>query len=225
MKKPRRIFRERRKSDYVRVTPPKGKHYDPNDVWFIAMHEAGHAVSAIVLGYNLKSVDLNERMLPNGQVSVGFTDSGKVQVDEVRGKGEAAALPHMIQCVTGPIAESMVNPGFMEYGGHRDDFENARRVAAVALCNAIENAGRMENSSEELKRVETRLDALCEAAVKDAFRLVEDYVVAIVRVTELLAARKYLSGDEVAAIVHELCPQGGSRRPAWPTVSLPMATR
>jgi hypothetical protein len=213
MKKPRRIFRERREPDYVRVAQCKGSRYDPNDVQFIAMHEAGHAVSAIVLGYKLKSVDIKNRRSPNGRLSGGFADSGKVNINDVRGKGEVAALPHIVQCLTGPLAESMVNPVFVDYGAHLDDFESARRVAAVALCDAIEKSDRMEITSNELKRMETEVNSLFSAATDDAGRLVNDHSEAIVRVAELLVERKHLSGDEVAAIVEEFRPRVTDPRP------------
>jgi hypothetical protein len=92
--------------------------YDPNDPRFVAVHEAGHAVSAIVLGLNLASVDIKRRRLPDGGISMGFTDTGKTGLEDIGGKGEEAALPHVIQSLTGALAESKVNERLMECNGH-----------------------------------------------------------------------------------------------------------
>ena len=61
MKKPKRMFKDRQPLATVRA-----ERYNPNDIRYIATHEAGHAVSAILLGINLKSVDIMTRRLPNG---------------------------------------------------------------------------------------------------------------------------------------------------------------
>src|SRR5690349_2619245 len=54
-----------------REQPPDDSEDD--DIRFIATHEAGHAVSASVLGMNLFKVDIKRRRMPDGSMSLGFT--------------------------------------------------------------------------------------------------------------------------------------------------------
>jgi hypothetical protein len=71
--------------------------YDPNDRRYIALHEAGHAVSAVVLGKKLKKVNIKSRVVPGG-VSVGFTDSGRLELMEVAGMGEEQGQRTLNSC-------------------------------------------------------------------------------------------------------------------------------
>src|SRR3954469_17251718 len=83
--------------------------HDPNDNRFIATHETGHAVSAVVLGLPLSAVDIKRRELPGGLTSLGFTGTRPVNTQDVLGRGEGVALPLMVQCLTGMAAEVRVN--------------------------------------------------------------------------------------------------------------------
>jgi hypothetical protein len=189
-----------------RVEPSRQQPYDPNDPRFVATHEAGHAVSAIVLGFGLKSVDIKRRRVPGipGGLSMGFTDSGRVDVEDVAGKGEEAALPHIIQSMTGNMAEARVNHRLAECNGHEADMRDASRVAVVAICEATERGdGRLEITPEEIERNAVRLQALWERATSAAARLIDAHWPAIERVAALLLQRESLAGDEVAAIVDE----------------------
>jgi hypothetical protein len=203
MKPRKQLFKGRRRQGVYRVEPTGPDRYDPDDPRYIAMHEAGHAVAAVVVGWELRSVDIKRCRLPDGTTSVGFTDTKSVNATEVMGKGEEAAMPHLIQCLAGPLAEMQVNDRFLEYDAHRDDRENARKIACFAVCNAIETERGLEIPTEEQERNKGRIDALISSATEAAARLVNGHVRAITRVAELLTERKKLSGKEVAAIVAE----------------------
>ena len=197
MRKPKRMFKGREPVATVRA-----KRYDPNDVSFIAFHEAGHAVSAIVLGMDLKSVDIKVRALPNGMTSVGFTDSGRVAVEDITGKGVDVVMPHLVHSMAGPFAEASINERASEFSGHHGDVEDAKRLAAFSLCEFVETEEGMQITIEELKKNETQLNSLIHSAVQSAIQLVEANWRAIVRVADLLVERKELTGAEVAAIVN-----------------------
>jgi ATP-dependent Zn protease len=178
--------------------------HDVNDPRFVAFHEAGHAVSAVILGFNLKSVDVKQRKLPGRGVSLGFTDSGRIHVDEVDGKCEAAAMRYLIQCMSGPSAESLVNKDAFRFGAHLDDLASVHRVAAAAICGTTTRPdGRREVTSEAGVLHKGRINALLSAADEAATRMIEEHVPAITRVAELLMERQSLTGDEVRAIVRD----------------------
>ena len=201
-KLPKPLFKHRPRPDASQASPTESDGL--NDIRFIAVHEAGHAVSAIVLGFNLTSVDIKRRRLPNGRTSMGFTDTGRVAVNAVMGNGEDVALPHIAQCLTGPYAESLLNPGVLYHGAASEDMNSARRVAAVALCKATKSRNGMTTiAPEEIERNQDRIHALIMKGNDVAIRVVKDHWIAITQVAELLIERKQLSGAEVAAIVAE----------------------
>jgi hypothetical protein len=63
--------------------------HDPDDIRYCAMHEAGHAVAAVLLGIRLNGVDLKRRPEADGAVSVGFTDA-PVPSRAIAGGGRAS---------------------------------------------------------------------------------------------------------------------------------------
>ena len=74
---------KRRLARSMGVTPPSQRggrressghgEYDPDDTRYVAMHEAGHSVAAVVLGIGMERVDIKRRRFPNGLTSVGYT--------------------------------------------------------------------------------------------------------------------------------------------------------
>jgi hypothetical protein len=183
--------------------PPRPAPYDPDDPKFIAMHEAGHAVAAIVLGFDLISVDIVGRQTPEVEI-LGVADSGRVHGSELAGKGEEVGLPYIIHSWAGPLAESKVNPhvGDGEYEAHRLDLESNYRFAALSICNPTKGAdGLREITREERERNFDRVQALCDRGLVAAAKLVQTYWPAIEEVAALLLKRKRLTGAEVAAIV------------------------
>ena len=180
--------------------PVRGDRYDPNDLRYIATHEAGHAVAAVVLGLDLAGVDIRRRRLPGGRVSIGFTDC-KLNTRDVMGKGEHAAMPRLVQLMAGPLAESAVNPA-ADYGsGPSSDLEGARQVAVIAICEAVLDGTRSQIDAAEQRRNEPRIIALLDSAEVAAADLVRNYDQAITRVASLLLEREVLSGEDVADVV------------------------
>jgi hypothetical protein len=186
------------------VKEPRVDNTELNDPRHIALHEAGHAVAAVVLGLSLRKVELKRRVIPQG-ISVGFTDS-PVEVMDVAGKGEEAAMPRMIQIMAGPVAEMRENEDVVATGAFQHDMDFLRRVAAVATLEATQRAdGRMEIPPDVLQRNKSRLDQTCASALHRADELVAHHWQAILAVRDALLGKGELSGHEVAAIVRD-CP-------------------
>jgi hypothetical protein len=178
------------------------QNYDPNDLRFIATHEAGHAVSAIVLGIPLERVDIIPRQSENKPLSVGFTKIRPVDVRDIAGRGEKVAMPHLVRHFTGSFAELAVNPLALECGGDAPDREQAELIAKVAICESIvDESGILRVSAEEVGRTEERWSMLLFAARVLAKDLVDANRGKIAAVANALLERKELTGDEVASIV------------------------
>ena len=199
MKPPKRMFKGREPLASIRT-----RHNDPNNIRFIATHEAGHAVLAVVLDLPLESVDIKQRRLPDGRVSVGYTALGtSITLRDLRGMSEEDLIPMVIQIMAGNIAESVVHPECRNYGAHQMDLEDARQRVAIALCKPVDRGdGKLEITGEEMQRNMPRLRGVFDRAHDATTQLVKDNWPAIERVAALLMERKQLSGAEVAAVVN-----------------------
>ena len=184
----------------IRREDARTEGYDSNDDRFIATHEAGHAVSAVVLGIGLESVDIRRRRL-TGDVSLEFTKTSPLHHTDITGNGEEGVIPHEVQWLTQPLAEAAVNPLAMCTDGDHHDVESARRIVAVELCRADDDDGDMTFIPEEVHRNAERLAKLVFAAYEDAGRLVREHREAIAGGSDLFLERKTLTGKEVARIV------------------------
>jgi ATP-dependent Zn protease len=216
MKPPKRLFKNRPRARGRRIEPVdsdpsvEAVDSDPdlltaNDPLYIATHEAGHAVAAVVLGLPLRAVDIRKRNLPDGRISVGFTD-GEVCTN---GQDEDEAMPHLIACYAGCCAEGVVNPRVLEGGSYTNDWKDARTIAVSAVCPVTDRGdGYVEISMEVQKQNAERINELLGAAAKASMELVELHLPAIKRVAKLLLERKQLTGDEVAKVVRENPPIG-----------------
>jgi hypothetical protein len=201
MKKPKRLFKNRPPVESVRTkTPP----IDVNRIEFIALHEAGHAVSGAHFGLGLEFVDIKRRTLPDGSLSLGYTKC-RVPIDAFAGKGRDAALPWMVQCLAGPVAESLANPNFdaLKSAGV-DDGQNAHRIAIIAICPSLPVVdGQMEIPPDVHNAHKEEIDALLNDAMDATTAFVGQFQNAIIDVADALVESRELSADQVIAIVRE----------------------
>jgi ATP-dependent Zn protease len=202
MREPRHIFKDRRKqaihkAEAATILPPR----DARERRSAALHEAGHAVAAVVFGLELKSVDIKRRRLPNGTLVCGSTNSEPVKPTEIAGKGEKVVKPFMIVALAGGFAQLTVDSSADVSAGAREDHEDAKGMAIAALCGTMDVDGETRVGDEELARKEDQINALIESAVAATNQFLSVYWNSVIAVTSLLMDREELSGEEVAAIV------------------------
>jgi ATP-dependent Zn protease len=175
---------------------------NPNHPHFVAVHEAAHAVAAVVLGVNLNSVDVRRRRLPDGRLSVGFTDTGPQDLSDTSESRESEGRCALIQAMVGGVAEAELNPKMWEHTGMEGDLADARRIAAMVFCEPVRRPdGRYEISSEQQARHQREINELIDSCNKSARNLVTSYWPEIVQVANELLERESLTGAEVEEIV------------------------
>jgi hypothetical protein len=181
--------------------PSPAPDHDPDAPHYIAVHEAGHAVAAIVLGLGLRGVHIRCRQI-EGRDSVGFTDC-PCNLDDLKLK-EEVALPWMVHALAGPVAEWGVNPRLFREGkaAYAGDVKEARLLAVVATCDMVDQGdGKRLATPEEQARKQGAIDALVDRAINQAHALVAEHWDAIRRVAALLLEREALTAAEVAAAI------------------------
>ena len=180
----------------------------PFNLMHAAFHEAGHAVAAVVLGENLRSVDVRQRQLPDGRLQLGLTDCEGVNAIDSLGMGHQAALTHVIRAFAGPVAEALVNPDFRE--GHSGDIASVRELVSLAFGRGVAKDDQVVLDRWDEVRRDDRVVDLLRSAQAEAVRLVEEHWPAISAVAARLLEEEQLSGDDVASIVN-----ADLRKPNW----------
>jgi hypothetical protein len=165
---------------------------DPSFLKIVAIHEAGHAVAAVVVELPLTVVRLRLLELPTGDMQFGHVES-LIRRDDIEGKGEDAAMPHLVQYYAGPIAQRKVDFANTYIDGCESDKETIRRITYLALWSP---------SGWERKVDESRQRALMDRAYRKALSIVETRWTAINEVAELLLKREELGSDDVVEIVN-----------------------
>jgi hypothetical protein len=165
--------------------------YNPDDLRLIAAHEAGHAVAALIFGFRLESVALQWRQLPGGIALVGSTFAHLPAPDEIAGRGAEAALPPMVQMLSGPAAEKQAAATFkfeMPCYTQRG-LQDATGAANVALCSLVESPEELEIPCDENDSLALKGSSLCNRAKAEATRFVSANRTAIKAVTAALIAK------------------------------------
>jgi ATP-dependent Zn protease len=187
-----------------------GQHIRENG-WNIALHEAGHAVAAVVLGLGLKFTDIKPRRSDeDGRIILGWTVLDEIEAREIARIGEEAAFPYLVELYAAGAAESLIGSGKRDFAASEIDFAEAHRFAITALCEFTEGAGgRLLVSSEAQGRKAGEIDALKQCSMAAADSLVNRYSAAITKVAEALCERNELSAHEVEEIASQHPPQAG----------------
>jgi hypothetical protein len=178
------------------------RRIEMNDIRHIAVHEAGHAVAAIVQGVALNSVDIEEKRTPDGMWSRGFTDSPIAFQDT----SEATVMPFIIQSLCGPLAEMRVDPNGKEKAvlttAFQGDYSVCNQLAAIVVHEDTSGEkGDLVIHSDDVRRNRDRAQEVVERAVPLASALVDANWNAIDAVATRLLEAKFLTGSEVSAIV------------------------
>jgi ATP-dependent Zn protease len=175
---------------------------NPDNPFFIAMHEAGHAASAAVYGFPFTGVDVILRRRDNGRISAGTTHVENLNPTDVVGKGEAT-LPRLIQCMAGPCAEELVNPHAFRQSAADHDRAHILQIARYAIAGRMENDQPQPILPEEMAANEPQIRALITKAEAEGRQFAKRYEKAIRKIAAALQALTSLSSDEVQAIVDE----------------------
>jgi hypothetical protein len=185
-----------------RATKAPRKSNNPQDLRFVAVHEAGSAVVAVVLGLDLEEVVL----WPHPKVAgwwVGCTDLSPQTDCDMEGCGEEAAMPQLIWCTSGTLAELWENPAVPDTLGCFRDFANFNIVFESATSGLTEtDEGTTGDTPADRERKDAAFHARMAAAREKALALLNEHRQAVLDVTDVLMRKKRLSGKEVAAIVH-----------------------
>jgi hypothetical protein len=172
--------------------------YNPHFVRIVAIHEAGHAVAAIVLGLGLKLVRVRPRVRSDGLIQWGLTET---PCSDAELENPDSALPHLIQGYSGLAAEMKINPRCTEWNGGFEDRSRAEQIAITATRDTADMGDHLVVTPEELKRKRPRAKALLDSAWVAAVCLVEDHWPAIRKVAAVLEKCQDLNEDEVAGIM------------------------
>lgn len=176
--------------------PPSQRVIGSDEDRKTAIHEAGHAVAYVLLGFEVKRVEIKERKLEYGY-SRGFTDCGTIKNESIIGKGRDAVMPLLVGLASGVVAESHVNPSAFE-GSGRSDLEMAQKFAMMAVCDY-----KIEGDNGVFSPDEDRISGLIHDAIKEANRLINENIEAVLSVSRQLLARGWLAGSDVIAIVND----------------------
>jgi hypothetical protein len=174
---------------------------DVRDSFWTSIHEAGHAVAAIVLGLPLKLVSIAEINDPDTDgISRERFDHGNICWADYFGNGTEAVLPWMIEALAGPAAESLGRAhGFRWSDGGSKDLETARAFAALSLYRGTIT----EDQVLTFDLTDPALRSAVDHAFHEARLLLEPRRATVSRVARVLRDRKELSGEHVAEIVRE----------------------
>ena len=141
--------------------------------------------------------------MPDGSLSLGYTDSGKLDPALIMGKGEEVAMPYMVRAMAGPLAEAGFDESSWDHDGKQGDLGWASNLAAMSLLEpfTIPRGGQFRLDPEACKRVEPQVRQMMANAADKAAEIVNAHKDAIAMVAHALLERTSLTGEEVAEIM------------------------
>ncbi len=169
---------------------------DPIQDRYSAIHEAGHAIAAILLGLDLLEVSIGERHLPGGMLIGGDFKWRGVTLPDLAGKGDMA-IPPITLYLAGPVAERKMNPNAINPAVLSDDFVRALEMASYAAGIVTDMGGGCYQVAA------TRHDqmAMYTKGRDAAGVLVDEHWPTIEALADLLQVRRSMTGGEVAEFI------------------------
>jgi hypothetical protein len=173
-----------------------GEEIDPIEDRYSAIHEAGHAVAAIVLDLGLLEVSVGKRRLPGGMLIGGDFKWAGVTLPDLAGKGDLA-IPPITLYLAGPVAEMKVNPKAFNPAAPSDDFLQALKMAEYASGEDFDLGG----GHHEVRATQRAQLVLYQKGRDAAGALVDEHWPTIEALADLLQSRRSMTGGEVTEFV------------------------
>jgi len=154
-----------------------------NEILASAIHEAGHAVAAFVLGRNVPDLSLHGGEEAEG--SCGYALWGDVPASQPGAEAIRAWLDdELLVCLAGPVAEELFSGAFDEDLGESD------------LLLALELAESAADAPEAVERTWDEAEARAEALLRESWDAVR-------LLAETLVREKYLDAGRIALLLKE----------------------
>jgi ATP-dependent Zn protease len=160
-----------------------------------AMHEAGHAVVACVLGFTVTRIDIIPREVPNagGELGRAGVEIDMPTVSSIAGKGESSVREVLAVLYAGIASERIVDPDSrIEENCDVSDGDRALEYAATAIFPLV-----LKNGHYVMEVNPDRLKSFLSQSEDFATDLVKKHQKAIVALATLLQVEKELNGDEI----------------------------
>jgi ATP-dependent Zn protease len=185
-----------------RQAEARREQYDPNDIRWVAAHEAGHAAAARVFGIPLEFVDIRRRRLPGGQYALGWARALHPEATAIARLGADGIFPYLVQMMAGPAAEALADPRYALKAGADDlDQRGMFQAATIALCGVVEAPDGYEVPLDVIEAHAEEILALCRQAEAAAAGFVAENRRVIEAIANALLQKTSLTGDEVDALV------------------------
>lgn len=169
-----------------------------------AHHEAGHAVAAVVHGFEVLSLDILPISVPGVGQTYGSANLDLPASMAILGKGENAVMPILIVLFAGYFAEQRINANAeLDTGPHQSDGNRLVEYAQRAICSPFVKDGTCFILPEELKKNEHLITACLEKAHGITQEFVSIHALAIDAVAEALADAKILRPADVKRIIRD----------------------
>jgi len=167
-----------------------------------SLHEAGHAVAAIVCGYRVNSIDIIPQVVPGtgGQMGKAGAELQLPTLETITGRGEEAVCGILVTLLSGYLAERGVNASAqLEQNHENSDGGRAMKFLAFAIAPPF----------TQNEQVVTRVDQdqfrdIWKRAEDKAAILLETHAAAVGALANLLETKGRLSGVEIERCVRPM---------------------
>lgn len=204
----RRTGRPLSLDDLIRIIVPEDQRSE-DELWAVAIHEAGHAVAARNLGLKVTGITIQSAGSIAGATNIHLPSTAP---------DRAGLERQVIALLAGRAADKLLGDG-PDSGATSDLREATRLLAATHACFGLGDSLAVRGPSDQaelLIREDRSLARLVEAdlrrCMQAAERLVAGREADVLAVAEALVERRVLSEDEVASLTIELSP--ARERPA-----------
>jgi hypothetical protein len=171
-----------------------------DDLYLLALHEAGHSVIACRLGIGLSGLSIEGGLTGDGLPGKAYSDLQWLTLEQVAGRGRQFVGRFLVVLLAGTFAEGLVikTPTF-EVGHDEADVDQAINLAASAL-HGLAYLKRFDTLEVRFANSKAVQDLYVEAG-RNAKQVVEDDREAILTVADELLHRGRLSKSDVLAIM------------------------